>query len=801
MQKSSNSEFLEHKSSSQQAYPLRSVAHSPVRFSSSSNDLNHIKRSKNSLEDKNERIKNSSENNDTPTNENNGLSLTQLFEVPTQDVGPEDKESTSSNSSDDEIIIQNPSNGSHKASTPNRADRVLEQLYNQQGVLSQQNKIASPQSFPNSPELLSPPGSAFPGSMTSTLKDTPAPHSSNEQATGNILEDVLVPDTVTQERRYYDYPVGSFESEADAAQIESTPTRHSVKVQQLPIITGIESTPPAKFVPTEGDHETDGETTSRVRHTKNVISETPTSNRISTDKGITTTEKRKTNYNAERELPNHSPPKTEFNIPNKRYRKINKVSSYSNLKTIDDSKNKEIANSPELEMKPEYENEKSNAEKLRYLLPNLEKPINNILKVENRVLAFFKGYPAFYYPATVLSQTVSSASGIPQFRIQFDDYTTSTVNINQLKRFELKKGDVVRSTALKLNHSVLRTYSSSTENISVTCTDIFGNDMVLLRVDKNGDVAVPMSTIYLIPSQIRKFKDRDFQHVPEQKSEIDIHSLPPSSNSRKRLSGSYVVGDDNEKAYQISTQSANTSIFHTCVFVFTGLNTVDDNERSLLINLVKQNGGAVLEEGLSALFCNYYNGKGKIFFPLKPHKRSQSWKYAFLISDTHSRKVKYLEALALNLPCVHPRFITICVQKQKMVDFSPFLLAAGYSRRLNTILSQRVGPYQDSTLCDHLHNNIGPLSGKRILFLLPNINFSRNGVVNDEYSQRVLAHMFQALALGAEVEYRNSLTKINFHWDIIVSNPEYGNLDTTVPVVDFEWIIECVISYSDVLNS
>ncbi|WBW73971.1 BRCT and tudor domain DNA checkpoint protein Crb2 [Schizosaccharomyces osmophilus] len=799
MQKSINSEFAEHKSSSQQAYPLRSVAHSPVRFSSSSIDLNQNKRSQNSLEGKPERIRNSFENVETPANENDGLSLTQLFEVPTQAVEPEEKASEGSDSSHDEIIIQNPSSGSHKASTPNRAERVLEQLYNQQGVLSQQNKIVSPQSFPNSPEMLSPPGSAFPGSMTSTLKDTPAPHSSNEQATGNMVEDVLVPDTVTQERRYFDYPVGSFESEADAAQIESTPTRHPAKIQQLPLITGIESTPPTKLIATESDHKSIGETKSRVRHTKNIISDTPVSSRILIDEDSLSTGKRKINYNADNELPDQSPPKTEFNVPKKRSRRFDNVSSNSDSKTNDSRRNKETANSPELEMEPNSKNGKSNTDKPKCLLPNLKERSNQFFKVENRVLAFFKGYPAFYYPATVLSQTTSSASGIPQFKIQFDDSTTSTVNVNQLKRFELKEGDIVRSTALKLNHIVLRTYNSSSENISNTLTDVFGNDTVLLRIEKKDEVAVPMSTIYLIPSQIRKFKDRDFQQVPELKPDTDTNSLP-SSISRKRLSGSYNVNDDVEKANQSSTQSTNASIFQTCVFVFTGLNTVHDNERSLLINLVKNNGGAVLDEGFSTLCCNYYNGKGKILFPLKPHKRSQSWKYAFVISDTHSRKVKYLEALALNLPCVHPRFITICLEKQKIVDHSPFLLAAGYSRRLNTILSQRVRSFPGFTLYDQLQDNSGPLSDKRILFLLPNINFSRNGLASDEYSQRVLAHMFQALALGAEVEYKNSLTKLNSHWDVIVSDTENEDLDMKVPIVDFEWIIECVISYSDALD-
>ncbi|EPY50287.1 DNA repair protein RAD9 [Schizosaccharomyces cryophilus OY26] len=672
MQISSNPEFAEHKSSSQQAYPLHSVAYSPVRLSSVNNDLKSsfksLNRNETSSEDRSERIRNSFENVDIPVNENDGLGLTQLFEVPTQVVETKEIASESSGSSDDEIIIQNPSSGSQKASTPNRAERVLEQLYNQQGALSQQKKIVSPQSFPNSPELLSPPGSTFPASMTSTLKDTPVPHSSNEQATGNVIEDILVPDTVAQERRYYDYPVGSLDSEADAGQIESTPTRRSIRAPQLALITGIESTPPTKFTPTESDHDFNRETKQSTRQKRNIISDTPISSRILVDVDSLNTRKRKAEYTAENEFSSQSPLKADFDVPRKHLKENSNVFPHSDAKTNNNNNNyKEMVNSPELGMESEPIRGKFEIDKPRYLLPDLKKFSNSIHKIENRVLAFFKGYPAFYYPATVLCQTMSTASGIPQFKIQFDDSTASTVNVNQLKRFELKEGDIVRSTALRLNHTVLRAYHSTGENTSIPPTDAFGNDMVSLRIGKQDEVAVPMSTIYLIPSQIRKFKDRDFQLAGRSNVDTDSNYLPSSSSiSRKRPMCSYTVNDDGEEANQVTmTESKKVSIFHDCIFVFTGLNTVDDKERSLLINSVKYHGGTVLDEGLSSLYCNYYNGKGKILFPLKPHKRSKSW---------------------------------------------------------------------------------------------------------------------------------------NSHWDVIVSNSNSGNTGTNVPVVDFEWIIECVISYSDAFD-
>uniref|UniRef100_UPI0000ECF3C0 DNA repair protein rhp9/CRB2 n=1 Tax=Schizosaccharomyces pombe TaxID=4896 RepID=UPI0000ECF3C0 len=128
---------------------------------------------------------------------------------------------------------------------------------------------------------------------------------------------------------------------------------------------------------------------------------------------------------------------------------------------------------------------------------------------KNRVLAFFKGYPSFYYPATLVAPVHSAVTSSIMYKVQFDDATMSTVNSNQIKRFFLKKGDVVQSTRLgKIKHTVVKTFRSTNEQLSLIAVDALNNDMVILAHGEI-EVTVPISTIYVAPVNIRRFQGRD----------------------------------------------------------------------------------------------------------------------------------------------------------------------------------------------------------------------------------------------------------------------------------------------------
>lgn len=72
--------------------------------------------------------------------------------------------------------------------------------------------------------------------------------------------------------------------------------------------------------------------------------------------------------------------------------------------------------------------------------------------------------------------------------------------------------------------------------------------------------------------------------------------------------------------------------------------------------------------------------------------------FTALIIDGHSRKAKYIQALALGLPCLAPRWITTCLDRGKLVDWAPYLLCAGESSFLGGAMrSRNLVPYDAST--------------------------------------------------------------------------------------------------------
>lgn len=168
---------------------------------------------------------------------------------------------------------------------------------------------------------------------------------------------------------------------------------------------------------------------------------------------------------------------------------------------------------------------------------------------------------------------------------------------------------------------------------------------------------------------------------------------------------------------------------------------------------VKQGGGKVLADGFDSLFeiAPVKNADREAVtvsstpqpdddIILAPSARRSG--FTALIADGHSRKVKYMQALALGLPCIHERWITTCVEKQQLVDWSDYLLCAGNSSFLNeAIRSRNLTPFPADTakLSEIIQYRPRLLDQSRILLLMPRANESK------------AAYIFLARVLGASL--------------------------------------------------
>jgi hypothetical protein len=122
---------------------------------------------------------------------------------------------------------------------------------------------------------------------------------------------------------------------------------------------------------------------------------------------------------------------------------------------------------------------------------------------------------------------------------------------------------------------------------------------------------------------------------------------------------------------------------------------------------------------------------------------AQAVGFTALIADGHSRKVKYMQALGLGLPCLATRWVTTCLDRGELVDWSPYLLCAGQSAFLgDAIRSRSLAPYDAAkvTLADVIDRRPRLLAGSRILMIMKK---SEQG--------KKMPYVFLARVLGATV--------------------------------------------------
>ncbi|KUI57261.1 DNA repair protein crb2 [Cytospora mali] len=171
---------------------------------------------------------------------------------------------------------------------------------------------------------------------------------------------------------------------------------------------------------------------------------------------------------------------------------------------------------------------------------------------------------------------------------------------------------------------------------------------------------------------------------------------------------------------------------------------------SKIADKIKQAGGNVLTSGFDQLFefapindAEVTSSTPTADEAIKLTTAARNIGFTALIADGHSRKVKYMQALALGLPCIHERWITTCVEKQTLVDWSDYLLCAGNSSFLGDAIRSRNLPSYDvasAKLSQVIKNRPQLLHGSRILLVLRKQDESKK-----------MAYVFLARVLGASL--------------------------------------------------
>ncbi|WYZ38382.1 hypothetical protein EsH8_III_000296 [Colletotrichum jinshuiense] len=174
--------------------------------------------------------------------------------------------------------------------------------------------------------------------------------------------------------------------------------------------------------------------------------------------------------------------------------------------------------------------------------------------------------------------------------------------------------------------------------------------------------------------------------------------------------------------------------------------------------MIIQSGGYLLNNGFEELFesnslkstATSPTSETKDENPLTFTPFAQTMGFTALIADGHSRKVKYMQALALGLPCISDRWVATCVAKGTIVDWIPYLLCAGQSTFLrDAIRSRYLAPYPatEARLVDVVEKRPKLLDGSKILLVMK----------KSRAEEKKMPYVFLAHVLGATLSRAYSL--------------------------------------------
>jgi hypothetical protein len=356
-----------------------------------------------------------------------------------------------------------------------------------------------------------------------------------------------------------------------------------------------------------------------------------------------------------------------------------------------------------------------------------EQPTGDII-VTNRVFASWPG--SHFYPAIC----VGRASG-RQLQIRFDDGNTTALEASQVRAFDLHPGDHVKvdKVGLKKHTYVVVGFKDKIEDVEAEqrpTTDRHGYATVVLEEKRRDSlpaakaaqpvehISAPMASIYLTTQLWARLRGRSFTFSPSTSptkpasrvgTPITVDPIASLSFSRRGTTVPSLLKGATARAASVTSSStrSGSGVFSNMAFVLTS--TAMDVNKEEVARVIKTNGGLVLEQGFHELFDHESTGPLSSSEPRR-HSASESGDavglslkpvykdlgFVALISDSHSRSTKYIQALALNVPCLHLRWVHDSLAASRAVSFIKYLLPAGVSKFLDpngVVRSRTMNPY------------------------------------------------------------------------------------------------------------
>ena len=421
------------------------------------------------------------------------------------------------------------------------------------------------------------------------------------------------------------------------------------------------------------------------------------------------------------------------------------------------------------------------------------------IEAPERVLARFTGvsYNA-YYPATWLSTAADGKSHV----LRFDDTTVTTVDAKDVRSLDLKINDAVRIDfeGFRSKTWLIKSFGRKAldDDDRANGVDVYGHVTIHVQArvtqrnsmpapgaaaQSDGELAEVMVTnVKITHNMITHFADRTF-YPPNGNTAVSKRDQTPSakglsvgvetpSRSTRRAAASTTKSIANEtsklreESVASMSEAADAGMFEGMAFAISYAS--NESEKFDVTRLIRRNGGLILEQGFDELFIQPQlddqttpttrSGKSGATLPsnvesgslrLKPEYEKLG--FIALIADKHSRRAKYMQALALDLPTLSGRWVVDSFDSSRnaALPTSPrpwtrYLLPAGESSYLGGAIRSRTLQYYNpasAKLPVTVASRALLLGGAGVLLVAP-----KKGKGTWE---RRKAYAFLTLALGA----------------------------------------------------
>ena len=323
---------------------------------------------------------------------------------------------------------------------------------------------------------------------------------------------------------------------------------------------------------------------------------------------------------------------------------------------------------------------------------------NGEIVAPNQVFACFNGKTRAYYPATCIG--ITGADSL-RYKIQWEGCEPDDVDPYGVRKLDIRVGDAIKinlDTFPKVTHVVrgLKDRLNVEDGHTLPVTDVRGHKTILVAPKQRKSLPVdfvpetvreiPVSAIYLDSNMWHQMKGREFEYTAPQLAQ---QTEPGFSTPAERPS---TPSTPSSRSRRIAASNA-ALVEHPVVGMFSGMAFAisydDDSRKTALTHLVQSNGGTVLYDGFHEVF-------DPITCEVRPGKTDMG--FTALLADKHSRKQKYMQAIALSLPCLSGSWIKACIGKERIADWKPYLLPAGETDLLDGAARSRIMPaYPEAT--------------------------------------------------------------------------------------------------------